>query len=275
MLIKKELNDNLKAKFNPDGSNLRKYQLFLLDILIKFDEICKQNSIEYWLSSGTLLGAVRHGEFIPWDDDIDVELLDEDYEKLKIIFQENHFDDFVFQTHDTDPGYIAPYGKFKTLKLNITEHANADVNYKYKGAYLDVFRMGRRSLICSKLSTKIINNLYDLSHTIVEESQKKEHLKKIDRRYNFIYKKVFPIFKFIDKIFTSKDTLRHDYGSRFYHLRRKSDIFPLKEISFEGKMFPCPNNCDAYLRKIYKNYEEIPQINDIKIHLSVPDMQNL
>lgn len=72
----------LRAKFNPDGSNLRKMQLRMLDMLKYIDKICREHNIKYWLSSGTCLGAVRHGGFIPWDDDCDIELLRKDYKKL-------------------------------------------------------------------------------------------------------------------------------------------------------------------------------------------------
>lgn len=74
MEISEELNDSLRAKYNPEGSELRKYQLRLLDTLVEFDRICREHGIKYWISCGTLLGARRHGGFIPWDDDIDVDI---------------------------------------------------------------------------------------------------------------------------------------------------------------------------------------------------------
>ena len=65
----------LRAAYNPDGSDLRRHQLVMLDMLIWLDRLCVRHAIPYWLSSGTLLGAVRHGGFIPWDDDVDIELM--------------------------------------------------------------------------------------------------------------------------------------------------------------------------------------------------------
>ena len=74
--------DDLRARFNPDGSLLRRQQLRMLDILLEVDKICKKHDIRYWLSSGTLIGAMRHDGFIPWDDDLDIEMLRSDYVRL-------------------------------------------------------------------------------------------------------------------------------------------------------------------------------------------------
>ena len=75
------------SKYNPEGSTLRKAQLRMLNILIEVDKICRKHKIEYFLDSGTLLGAVRHGGFIPWDDDLDIAIRREDWHKLRIALQ--------------------------------------------------------------------------------------------------------------------------------------------------------------------------------------------
>ena len=103
-MIDAETQQELRYRFNPDGSPLRFQQLRMLDILCYIDAICKENNIKYWLSSGTLIGAVRHGGFIPWDDDLDIEMLREDYLKFEKVFREN--DDFALQTYKNDKYYI-------------------------------------------------------------------------------------------------------------------------------------------------------------------------
>ena len=70
------------SKYNPEGSILRRAQLRELEILIEVDKICRKHNIEYFLDWGTLLGAVRHGGFIPWDDDIDISVRRKDYSRL-------------------------------------------------------------------------------------------------------------------------------------------------------------------------------------------------
>ena len=75
-------NEELRARFNPDGSMLRRQQMRMLEILLEVDKICKKHDIRYWLSSGTLIGAMRHNGFIPWDDDLDIEMMRADYLRL-------------------------------------------------------------------------------------------------------------------------------------------------------------------------------------------------
>lgn len=81
-MITDTLQNELRERYNPDGSILRKQQLRMLEMLQYIDFVCKKHNIRYWLCSGTLLGAVRHGGFIPWDDDVDIEMLREDYKRL-------------------------------------------------------------------------------------------------------------------------------------------------------------------------------------------------
>ena len=74
--------EELKARFNPEGSPLRLQQLRMKEMLKVLDGICRKHDIPYWIASGTLLGCMRHGGFIPWDDDLDVEMLRSDYKRL-------------------------------------------------------------------------------------------------------------------------------------------------------------------------------------------------
>ena len=68
-------NEELRARFNPEGSLLWKHQQRMVELLLAFDAICKRHHIRYWLIGGTLIGAARHQGFIPWDDDMDVQML--------------------------------------------------------------------------------------------------------------------------------------------------------------------------------------------------------
>ena len=84
---------------------MRRTQLRLLEILDVFDGICRKHGIDYWLDWGSLLGARRHGGFIPWDDDLDVSLLRKDYKRLLAALEAELPEDLKLQTRKTDNKY--------------------------------------------------------------------------------------------------------------------------------------------------------------------------
>lgn len=100
------MDSELRKRFNPDGSLLRRQQLRMLELLEVIDVICRKHQIPYWLSSGTLIGAARHKGFIPWDDDLDIEMLRSDYLRLLKVLPQELPDNLALQTNETDPNYI-------------------------------------------------------------------------------------------------------------------------------------------------------------------------
>ena len=103
-----ETSEELKAKYNPEGSKLRRLQLRMLDMLIYIDKVCTEQNIDWRLDCGNILGAVRHGGFIPWDDDIDIVLVPKEHKRLVAYLKDHPHPQFVLQDNDTDPGFYAP-----------------------------------------------------------------------------------------------------------------------------------------------------------------------
>ena len=132
------MDSELRKRFNPDGSLLRRQQLRMLELLEVIDVICRKHQIPYWLSSGTLIGAARHKGFIPWDDDLDIEMLRSDYLRLLKVLPQELPDNLALQTNETDPNYIFIYGKLRDKDSHLEETNSYDRIFYYTGIYIDI-----------------------------------------------------------------------------------------------------------------------------------------
>lgn len=260
-MISEETQKELKRIYNPEGSDLRSLQYRMLEILKCVDAICKKHNIPYWLCGGTMLGAVRHGGFIPWDDDVDIELLREDYIKLLKILPTELPSKYVLQTTDTDTGYVYQYAKVRDTHSHIEENCIFNKHFKYKGAFIDIFPLEPTIPILSKIASICYNRMC--------LSQVKEDRIRVTYKYNlkFLNCFLFPLFRAVTKL-CKKNNLHHTYGVGFLsQRRRKQEIFPLTKIIFEEHIFNAPQNQDAYLKGLYGNeYMNLPQ--NIETHIT-------
>lgn len=258
-MIDAKLQEELRNRFNPDGSMLRREQLRALDILIEVDKFCKNNSIKYWLSSGTLIGAVRHGGFIPWDDDLDIEMLREDYLKFEKLWRNTPT--LSLQTRKTDKYYTCVFAKVRDMKSRIDQDGWND-NSKYTGLFVDIF--------CLEKIPHWLYILYGgLFHYITQlyrNTGRKKWMLNITywmRRLLFL---TMPVSRAISRLLPLKQ-LRHTYGCAPLWKGRNPDyLLPLRELYFEGHKFPVPGNYRGYLTDMYGDYMKLPNLDKIRIH---------
>ena len=234
-------------------SALREHQLRLLDLLVEFDSVCTRLGITWWIDSGTLLGAVRHRGFIPWDDDLDVCVLASDYRKIRKLLSAHLSSPFAFDCSKRGQTRLSP--RFVDTGQSVLRHDPLTGAPREEKLWIDTFVLRPGSLRLKKA----IDPLYGRCVRRINGSIRDGALKRIAAYMLFpvmwVAKELAII---IGKLFYRKNLL-HDFGVPFYSVRRVEDIFPLGTISFEGKQFPAPADPDSYLRRIYGDYTKEPE----------------
>lgn len=243
--------------YNTEGSELRKLQLKMFEILIIVTDIADKHGIPYWLSGGTLLGAARHGGFIPWDDDIDMELLLPDYKKLLKILPQELPADLYLQT-PKDKGYRLLFSKVRDRNSIVYEIDDELDNFEEKGIYIDMFPEERSYLPLKN----VVDYFYGRTFRRLKRGQ-------CFHSFSFFAEYTSSLFLFpvgvLLKYFvrsictiTKPNNILHSYGIPNTTNHNASYMFPLSKIVFEGKAFSAPGNVDAYLSKQYGDYMNIP-----------------
>lgn len=254
-------------EYNPEGSALRTDQKEMVRMLQAFAEICKQHDIRWWLCSGTLLGAARHGGFIPWDDDLDVSMMKKDYKKLKKILINLESEDYAFQCIQTDPEYVNLVGKFRNKK---TERPSTDIRaryFKYRGHSFDVFYIEKSSRFASHLAKFFYNNMQHPT-MYIKNTRLRRFMVKLVLLVNIYF--LIPLARLIGLI-NPKNQYHYALGAGFYDEPfYEKNIFPLTEIEFEGIRFPAPNDVDAYLTAMYGDWRKLPTEEQIRKSLHSP-----
>ena len=258
-----------------DGT-LRDIQLLFVELLRFIDNVCKKHDIIYWLDGGTLLGAVRHGGFIPWDDDVDLTMLRKDYNKLMEVlpleiskhdyFKENcgltllienhndYFNDFksvheVYDENDFSDDDIFSYLQIAWLKPYVK---------------LDFFPKDfLKTESISFFEKNYLSNKYKFNQNV--KKGKYNFFEKLDELNNEFGLVLDETPQFADAF----DVLQFEPVRIF----ETNKTFPLNKINFEGYEFNCPNDVNYYLSVIYgKNFMKLPQV--IEIHDMVDFVEN-
>lgn len=243
---------------------LRKAQLIMLDMLIEFDAICKKHQLQYWLDSGTLLGTVRHQGFIPWDDDIDISMPIEDYNKLLKLAQSELSSEIFFQTAQTDKNFKFDYIKLRSNKASIVEFHEKDKSIAYhQGVFVDIFPMLtiENTEANNKLYDSTLKEIRDVSSISLHTPNGKDDPRKRAALVASLKQKHQG---------WKKDKTKVIYGGEMPDVAAWFDIekvFPLSTMEFEGRPFPVPNNPSHYLDAIYSfDYRQLPPKNKRIIH---------
>lgn len=268
--------------------NLDRLHKIEIEMLRDLDRLCKKYNIKYMLSGGSVLGAVRHKGFIPWDDDIDVMMYRDDYNKLDDAFKEMYGDKYIIKSNDNDKKFV---GKMKKIYLRGTEFVEIEKeNYPEETCiFIDVFAIDK--MPNSKIARKIRGAIHDFaflatgaiycykypSKTIMDMAAKDKEVKKFYNKKRIIGAILSVFFGFRFYMWLEKKTSRYSNNHSKYEgiptgIRYNREIFPRDTFretilwDFEGEQFPIPKNYDAYLTNLYGDYMWIPPVEKREIH---------
>lgn len=235
------------------------------EILQELKRVCEKNGLTYYLAFGTLLGAIRHHGFIPWDDDIDVGVLREDYNKLVKICKKELKEKYYFQSYETDNLSI-PFAKIRR-KDSIYLAPDSEVSEDASGIWIDIFPYD----YCT--NNKLLQKIVYYRVLFYQFISAIKHGQKI---YTGTFgKKLISYFFYFFSIFFSKKYI----DNRLIKIKTKykkgntitsycsNDIVPTKILTervlhkFENKEYYIPKDYDLYLKANYGDYMKLPPVN--------------
>lgn len=266
---------------------LRSVQLVQLQILKTVKKICKENDIPYFLVDGTLLGAVRHKGFIPWDDDLDIAMLRPDYDRFLRIAEASLPEEYFLQTWFTDQEYGMPYAKI--LKNGTVYVEGVSKNSRSRnGIFIDVFPLDS----CGEKSEMVkFERKYVFYNKLLQMKCHYENWNatgSIHKRWKYVpfilashcYSRKALINKLSKMIhennlkYQEAQYCYESWGSGFInYIFRKDYLKEQVEIQFEDDVFSCPADYDLLLKDEYGNYMQLPPADQRENRHNIVEVQ--
>lgn len=260
--------------------NIKDVQDKILEIMVFIDKACRDNNIIYYIMGGTALGAVRHGGFIPWDDDLDIFMTPENYEKFKSVFNQIKNDDFVLQEWNVVEDYLE-YAKVRMNGTTFIEEVYKDRKDMHHGIYVDIMILHK----CPN-NRLLQSAIYYASKyvTLVALSQRNWKPKTHSQKIALNALKILPnkfLSKQCYKLIYGFNRLMSNYSFCYYITKAKftqgifeSSMFnnPV-DIKFEDRILMGPSDINKYLRYRYGEYMKLPskEEQEAAVHAEVYD----
>jgi len=259
--------------------DIKDLQRVELNMLEAFIHVCQQLKLNYFVIGGTLLGAVRHEGFIPWDDDIDIGMSRNDY-KIFLKEGQKYFNSKYFiQTIDTDSEYLMGFSKIRDCSTTMIESSVKERKINH-GVYIDVFPLdGVSNSKLLEKARKILLSLYQIKINSFFYKEQKVDKIKFKSKYAEKISNLITIRK------TSKDILyeinkiasKYDFDEslvvgNYFGAWGEKEFYPKEYLGkgtilkFEHLEVKTPENYDLYLNQVYGDYMQLPPIEKQKSH---------
>ena len=240
----------------------------LTGILGEIDAICRRHGLRYVLAGGTALGAARHGGFIPWDDDLDIAMPREDYDRFIEIAGRELPPDLYFRCFSTDPDYYLPFGKVCRRNTSYVTELDSELTEDNE-IFVDVFPMDSATSPDSAMLRLRATLVKGLKAVVIRK--KRMHLQSTSGKVRLIQILFAPfssrtLMRWQEKVMRwqgKKPTeYRTNLGSNYHYVKQtmsESVYFPAREVAFEGRQFMAPGRLEDFLTRLYGNrYMELP-----------------
>ncbi|WP_077619686.1 LicD family protein [Bacillus sinesaloumensis] len=243
---------------------LKKLHADLLILLLEVDRICKRYDIQYFLSYGTLIGAIRHNGFIPWDDDIDIQMLRKDYEKFtEVCKSELDTSRFFWQSQKTDINYNWVYGK---LRLKNTSYIRAGQEHikQNDGIFLDILPLD--NITSNKFKQALLVFICKVCRKILWSQVGKKNARSLFGKVlykvlSFIPRKVpILIFEYFAKFDNKKESSFLVSHNTFGQIYKQEWYSKAIWVQYEGHAFRAPIGYDEILSMVYGDYMTLPAV---------------
>ena len=267
---------------------LEKLHQVQLQILADFIKVCDKYDLPYFVVYGTAIGAVRHHGFIPWDDDIDVAMLREDYDKFCKVFQKELGQEYNLLTPEIDGRYACTVTHIQRKGTKFISKASQDLKCE-QCIFMDIFPLDyvakkKKDALRQSRMTNILGRLLFLSGTaypVIPYGGVKgkaaaiicwaiHYILVLFRvKPAYLYKKYLSIATKYNNADKSTYVTSFEYAGGLKDRVKKTDLFPLKKVSFEDLYVNIPANNHEFLTKVYGDYMKIPpkeqQINHMPL----------
>ena len=266
-------------RIEPD--ELKQLELDILDYVAKF---CDEHEITYWLDFGTLIGAIRHKGYIPWDDDIDISMMRADYNKFIKLFTSAQTGKYKMRCMENDPNCGLLFGKIRNTETLLFDHQkiSGEPNTlkikanKHLGVYIDIF---------------IYDNAPEDDNELKKIFRKRNFYRKITQlrtkkrrpQGNFFRRTCSYAVRLLSKIIFSPLPINY-FAKKAAKIFQKYELFPAKcvacfttsysaaidkhvfdsfiDVDFEGRKYKAPSGYDELLRAYYGDYMQLPPVEE-------------